>query len=233
MGENVETVTNFIFLGSKITVDSDCSHEIKTLTPWKALTNVDTILKSRDITLPTKVLILKAMVFPVVMYGCEIWIIKKAECWRSDVFGTGEVVLEKTLESTLDCKEIKPVNPKGNQLWIFTGRTDAKAETPILWPPDVKSGLTKKTLMLGKIEGRKRRGRQRMRWLDSRVWANSRRQWRTGEPGTLQLMGSQGIRHNWVTEQQAPQHLELPLVPRPKWLSTVMDFCKQSLKKSQ
>ena len=85
----------------------------------------------------TKVHLVKAMVFPVVMYGCESWTIKKAERQRTDAFWT--VVLEKTLESPLDCKEIKPVNPEGNQSWIFIGRTDAEAEAPILWPPDVKN----------------------------------------------------------------------------------------------
>ena len=95
--------------------------------------NLHSVLKNRDITLPTKVRLVKAMVFPVVMYGCESWTIKKAERWRIDV------VLEKTLESLLDCKEIKPVNPKGNQSWIFIGRTDAEAL--ILWPPDAKSQL--------------------------------------------------------------------------------------------
>ena len=94
----------------------------------------------------------------------ESWTIKKGECRRTDAFQT--VVLEKALESPLDCKEIKPVNPKGNQSWVFIGRTDTEAEAPILWPPDAKSWLTEKTLMLGKTEGRRRRGRQRMRWLD-------------------------------------------------------------------
>ena len=98
------------------------------------MTNLDSILKSRDITSLTKVCIVKAMVFLVVMYGCESWTIKKAECRRIDV-----VVLEKTLESPLDCKEIQPVHPKGNQSRIFIGRIDAEAEAPILWPPDVKS----------------------------------------------------------------------------------------------
>ena len=101
------------------------------------MTNLDSIFKSRDITLPTKVRLFKAMVFPVVMYGCESWTVKKAEHRRIDAFGT--VVLEKTLESPLDCKEIQPVHPKRNQSWVFIGRTDAKAETPILWPPHVKS----------------------------------------------------------------------------------------------
>ena len=98
--------------------------------------NLDSILKSRDITLPTKVCLVKAMVFPVVMYGYESWTIKKAECQRIDAF---ELVLEKTLENALDCKEIQPVHPKGDQSWVFIGRTDVEAETPILWPPDAKS----------------------------------------------------------------------------------------------
>ena len=130
----------------------------------KAMTNLGSILKSRDITLLTKGSLVKAMVYPLVMYGCESWAIKKAERQRNWCFWT--VVLEKTLESLLDCKEIKPVHPKGNQSWIFIGRADAEAEAPILWLPDVKSWFTRKTLMLGKIEGRRRREWQRMRWLD-------------------------------------------------------------------
>ena len=101
------------------------------------MTNLDSILKTRDITLPTNVHLVKAMVFPVVMYRCESWTIKKAEHRRIDAFEL--VVLEKTLESPLDCKEIQPVHPKGDQSWVFIGRNDAKAETPILWPPDAKS----------------------------------------------------------------------------------------------
>ena len=97
------------------------------------MTNLDSILKSRDITLPAKVRLVKALVFPVVMYGCESWTVKKAVCRRI------AVVLEKTLESPLDCKEIQPVHPKGDQSWVFIGRTDAEVETPILWPPHVKS----------------------------------------------------------------------------------------------
>ena len=127
------------------------------------MTNLDSILKSRDITLPIKFCLVKAMVFPVVMYGCESWNVKKAERRRIDAF---KLVLEKTLESPLDCKKIKPVNPKGNQSWIFTGRTDAEAETPILWPRDVKSWFIWKDPDAGKIEGRRRREWQRMRWLD-------------------------------------------------------------------
>ena len=115
-GETVETVSDFISLGSKITEDSDCSHEIKRcfLLGRTVMTNLDSIFKSRDITLPTKVCLVKAVVFPVVMYGCETWTIKKAEHQRTDAFELC-VVLEKTLESHLDCKEIKPVNPKGSQ----------------------------------------------------------------------------------------------------------------------
>ena len=142
-----ETVADFIFLGSKITADGDCNHEIKRclLLGKKVLTNLDNILKSRDITLPAKVRLLKAMVFPVVMYGCENWTIKKAECWRTDA-----VVLEKTLESPMDCKEIQPVHPKGDQSWVFIGRTNAEAENPVLGPPDTKSWLIWKDSDAGK-----------------------------------------------------------------------------------
>ena len=113
-GETVETVTDFIFLGSRITVDGDCSHEIKRrlLLGRKVMTNLDSLLKNRDITLPAKVHLVKAVFFPVVMYGCESWTIKKAEHRTIDAF---VVVLEKTLESPLDCREIQPVHPKGNQ----------------------------------------------------------------------------------------------------------------------
>ena len=113
--ETVETVTDSIFEGSKVTADGDCNHEIerRLLLGRKAITNLDSILQSGDITLPTKVHLVKAMIFPVVMYGCESWTIKKAEHRRVDASGT--VVLEKTLESPLDCKEIQQVHPKGDQ----------------------------------------------------------------------------------------------------------------------
>ena len=100
------------------------------------MTNLDSIFKSRDITLPTKVRLVKAMVFPVVMYGCEGWTVKIAE-HRTDAFELWP--LEKTLESPVDCKEIQPVHSKGDQPWVFFGRNDAKAETPVLWPPHLKS----------------------------------------------------------------------------------------------
>ena len=113
-GETVETVTDFISLGSKITADGDCSHEIKRhlLLGRKVMTNLDSLLKTRDIILPTKVHLVKAVVFPVVMYGCESWTIKKAEHQRIDAF---ELWYWKTFKSLLDCKEIKPIHPKGNQ----------------------------------------------------------------------------------------------------------------------
>ena len=101
------------------------------------MTNLDSIFKSRDIALPTKVRLVKAMVFPVVMYGCETWTVKKAECRRIDAF-----VLwcwRRILESPLDCKEIQSVHPKGDKPWDFFGRNDAKAETPVLWPPHVNN----------------------------------------------------------------------------------------------
>ena len=123
----------------------------------KAMTNVDSILK-RSITLPKKVHLVKVVVFPVVMYGCESWTIKKACFWT--------VVSEKILESPLYCKEIQPVNHKGNQSWIFIGKTHTEAEALILWPLDAKNWM-EKSLMLGKIECRRRRGWQRMRWLDA------------------------------------------------------------------
>ena len=116
------------------------------------------------------------------------------------------VVLEKTLESPLDCKEILTVHSKGDQPWDFFGRTYAEAETPILWPPHVKSWLIEKTLMLGGTGGRRRRVRQRMRWLlgitDSMdwVWVSSGSWWWTGRPGMLRFMGSQRVGHHWATE---------------------------------
>ena len=128
------------FLGSKITADSDCSHEIKRhlVLGRKVMTNLDSTLKSRDITLPTEVHLVKPMVFPVVMYGCESW---TKESWAPRNWCFWTVVLGKTLESPSDNKEIQPVHPKGNQSWIFIARTDAEAETPLLWPLDGKNWL--------------------------------------------------------------------------------------------
>ena len=130
-GETVETVTDFIFGCSRITADGDYSHEIKRhlLLGRKAMTNLDSTLKSRDITLPTNVHLVKTMVFPVVMNGCKSWTIKKAECRRMDAF---EPWCWRRLLSPLDCKEIQPVHSEGHQPWVFFGRNDAKAETNTL-----------------------------------------------------------------------------------------------------
>ena len=122
--ETRATVTVFILGGSKIIADGDCSHEIERclLCGRETMTNLDSVLNSRDFTLLTNIHLVKAMVFPVVMYACESWTIKKAEHWRIDAFELW--VLEKTLESPLDCKEIQSVHPKGNHPWIFIGKTD-------------------------------------------------------------------------------------------------------------
>ena len=252
-GETVETVSDFTFWGSKITADGGCSYEIKRhlLLRRKVMTNLDNIFKSRNITLPTKFCLVKAMVFPVVMYGCESWTVKKAaaaatkslhscltlfdprdcspsgshipgilqartlewvaisfsnawkwkvkvkslsrvwplatqwtaayqappsmgfsrqeywsgvplpspeESWAPNNWCFWTVVLEKTLESPLDCKEIQPVHSKGNQSWVFIGRTDAKAENPILWPPHAKSWLIGKDSDAGRDWGQEEKG---------------------------------------------------------------------------
>ena len=165
------------------------------------MTNLDSILKSRDITLSAKVHLVKAMVFPVVMYGWESWTTKKAEHRRIDAF---ELWCWSRL-LRVPYKEIKPVNPKGSQSWMFS-RTDTEAETPILWPPDMKSRLIGKDLDDGKDwRQEKECDRERddrmaslTRWTS--VWANSRRWWRTGKPGMLQSIGSQRVGHDLATE---------------------------------
>ena len=139
--------------------------------------------------MPTKVHLVKTVVFPVVMYGCESWTVKKVEPWKTDAS-----VLKKILESPLDCKEINPVKPKGHQSWIFIGRIDAEAADPILWPSDVKNWLTGKDPYAGKGWRQEERRWQRMRWLDSItdgwtwVWVSSWSWWWTGRPGVLQFM---------------------------------------------
>ena len=131
----------------------------------KVMTNLGSILKSRDITLSTKLHLVKTMTFLVVMYGCESWTMEKAEHRKIlNCFWT--VVLEKTHESPLDCQKIQPVHSEGDQPWVFFGRNDAKAETPVLWPPMRRVDSLENTLMLGGIGGRRRMGRQMMRWLD-------------------------------------------------------------------
>ena len=165
-GETVETVSDFIFGGSKINADVNCSHEIKRrlLLGRKVMTNLDSILKSRDIYFANKGPSGQGYAFS----SGHVWM-WELDCegsWAPKNWCFWTAVLEKTLESPLDCKEIQPVHPKGDQSWVFIGRTDAEAEIPVLWPPHVKCWLLEKTLMLGGIGGRRRSGRQRMRWLD-------------------------------------------------------------------
>ena len=167
------------------------------------------MLKSRDITLPTKIHLFRAMVFPVAIYGCESWTYKNTWAPKDWYFWT--VVLEKTLESPLDCKEIQPVHPKGDQSWVFIGRTDAEVEAPTLWPPDVKSWLIWKDPNVGKVwrQGEKGMTEDEMvvasptQW--TRAWVNSRSWWWTGKPGVLRFMGSQRVGHDRATEQNNKQ----------------------------
>ena len=146
----METVKEFIFLGSKLTADGDCSHKIRRclLLGRKAMINPDSILNSRDITLSTKTCLVKAMVFS--SSHVWMWELGHKESWTPKNWRFWTVVLEKTLESPLDCKEILPVHPKGDQSWLFIGRTDAEAEAPILWPPDEKNWLIGKDPDAGK-----------------------------------------------------------------------------------
>ena len=211
MRKKLETVRDKqIFLGSKITADGDCSHVTKglLLLGRKPMTKLDSVLKSRDISFPTKVCLVKVMVFPVVLYGCEIWIIKKTENYSViKIWCFWTVVLEMTLQSPLDCKKFKPANSKGNQPLIFTGRADADAEASILQPPDANSQLIGKDPDSGKDWGQEEKGttedemRELYHWLNGKVWANSGKWWRRGKPGMLQSMGSQRV-DLLVTEQQ-------------------------------
>ena len=165
------------------------------------MTNLDSIFKSRDITLPTKVCLVKAMVFPVVMFGCELdykgsWVPKNWCFWN--------VRLEKTLESPLDCKEIQPVHPKGDQPWVFIGRTDAKAETPVLWPPDAKSWLIGKDPDVGKDWRRGEKETTEDEMVGWHHWLNGHSFWWTpgvGDgQGGLSCCGSWGLKESDRTE---------------------------------
>ena len=195
-----ETVTNFILGGSKITADGDCSCEIKRclLLRRKAMTNLDSILKSRDITLPTKVHLSQSYGFS--SGHVRMWELDYKESWALKNWCFCTVVLEKTLESPLDCKEIQPVNPKGDQSWVFIGRTDA--ETAILWPPDVKNWL------IGKDPDAVKDWRQEEKGTteDEMVGWHHRLNghgfgWTLGVgDGMLRFTGLQTVGHDWVTE---------------------------------
>ena len=199
---------SYTFLGSKITADGDCSHEIKRhlLLQRKVMTNLDSILRSRDTTLSTKVRLVKAMVFPVFMYGCESWTIKKAECWRTDAF---ELWCWRRLlrVSWIARRSNQSILKEINSEYSLEGLI-LKLKFQYLGHLMRRADSLEKTLMLGKIEGRRRRGWQKMRWLDgitdsmdmglSKLW----RWWRTGKPGVLQSVGLQRVGHDWVTEQQ-------------------------------
>ena len=207
-GETMETVTDFILLGPKslqmvtaaMKLKDVCSLEEKL---WQTL---DSILKSREITLLTKVHIVKAMVFPVVMYGCKSWAIKKAECQRTDAFEPWcwrRPLRVSWTERRSNQSILKEISPEYSLEGLML-KVKLQYFGHLMWRAD----SLEKTLMLGKIEGRRRRGWQRMRWLDGitesmdmslsmlQVW------WRTGKPGMLQSMGLQRVGHNWVTEQQ-------------------------------
>ena len=164
-GETVETVSDFIFLGSKITADGDCSHEIKRclLLGRKVMTNLDSILKSRGITLPTKIRLVKAMVFPVVMYGCESWTVKKADCRRNDAF---KLVWRRLLRVPWTARRSNQSILKETSPGCSLEGMMLKLKLQYFGHLMQRIDSLEKTLMLGGIGGRRKRGRQRMRWLD-------------------------------------------------------------------
>ena len=164
------------------------------------MTNLDSVFKSRDITFPTKVLVGKAMIFPIVMYKCERWTIKRL---NAKELMTLNCIAGEVFESPLENKEIKSVNTKGNQSWIFIGRADAEAETPILWSFMQRTDSFEKTLMLGKIEGGRRREWQRMRWLDGitdSMDMRLSRLWEFDGQGSLAFCGPWGHKELDMTE---------------------------------
>ena len=203
-GEKVKGMTDFLFLGAEITADGDWSHEVRRwlLLGREAMPKPDSMLKSKDIIFLTKVCIFKAMVFPVVTYGCESWIIKKAELQR--IWCLWNVVLENILENPLESKETKPINLKGSQLCILIGRTDAEAKIPIFGHLMIAANSLEKTLMLGKIEGTKVRECQRMKWVDvitdtmGMNLGKLQEMWGMRRPAVLHTMGSQRVWHDWA-----------------------------------
>ena len=170
------------------------------------MTNPGNILKSRGITFPTKVLYSQSYGFSS-SHVC-MWELDHKEGWKPKNWCFWIMMLENILESPLDCKEIKPVNLEGNQPWIFIGRSDAESEASIIWPPDVNRWLIGKDPNLGKIKGRKRKGQQRMRWLDGTtnsldmILGKLPGWWGTEKPGMLQPVRLRRVRHVLVTEQQ-------------------------------
>ena len=173
-GETMETVTDFIFLCSKITVDGDCSHEIERhlLLGRKAMTNLDSVLKSRDVNFAGNGPCSQSYGFS----SGHVWMreLNNKKVWAPKNWCLRNVMLEKTLESPLDSKEIKPVNPKGNESWIFIARSDAEAEAPILWPPDVKSWLVEKDPDAGKDWRWEKKGTTEDEMVGCHHWLNGR-----------------------------------------------------------
>ena len=191
------------FWGSKIIADGDCSHEIKRclLLGRKVITNLDSILKSRDTTLPTKIHLVKAIVFS--SGHVWMWELDYEESWEPKNRCFWTVVLEKTLESPLDCKEVQPVHPKGDQSWVFTGRTDAK-ETLATWCKEL-THWKRPWCWEGLGAGGEGDNRGWDGWMVSPtqwtwVWVSSGSWWWTGRPGMLWFMVSQRVGHDWATE---------------------------------
>ena len=203
-GETVERVSDFIFWGSKITADGDCSHEIKRrlLLGRKVMTNLDSIFRSRDITLPTKVCLVEAMAFS--SSHVWMWELDCEEGWAPKNWCFRTVVLEKTPESPLDCKEIQPVHSKGDQPWDFFGRNDAKAETPVLWPPHAKSWLIGKDPDAGRDWGQEEKGTTQDEMAGWHHWLDGHEsEWTPGVgdgQGGLVCCGSWGRKESDTTE---------------------------------
>ena len=203
-GETVETVSDFNFLGYKITADGDCSHEIKRhlLLGRNVMTNLDSILKNRDISLPTKVHLVKAMVFPVVMYGCESWTVKKAECQRIDAFKLW--CWERLLRVPWTTRRSNQSHPKGDQSWVFIGRTDAETKTPILWPPHGMSWLIGKDSNAGRDWGQEK-GTTEDEMAGWHHWLNELEfEWTPAvgdEPGGLAFCDSWACKESDTTER--------------------------------